>query len=115
MNAVFTIKARANAINNEGFNETGAGDYILAKSFADSIPELKAAIDIYDKFDIKTGEILKIESQYNDAIQDQKDFVSKVDRSSIAEYNKMVRNYAHDYLDQFNRDYMNNWNAERLQ
>lgn len=48
-------------------------------------------------------------------MQDMKDFIDKVDRSTANEYNKMVRSYAHDYLDQFNREFMNSWNAQRLQ
>ena len=76
---------------------------------------MKAAIDIYDKFDIKTNEIVRLENQYNATIQDKKDFIKKVDKSTVEEYNKMVRNYAHDYLDQFNREFMNSWNTERLQ
>lgn len=41
--------------------------------------------------------------------------MSKVDWSTQTEYNQMIRRYAHDYLDQFNRDFMNSWNTERLQ
>ena len=48
-------------------------------------------------------------------MEDSKQFIEKVDQASIAEYNKIVRSYAHDYLDQFNQDFMNSWNAQRLQ
>ncbi len=52
---------------------------MIAKQFADEIPELKQALDIYKKFDLKTSEFIQIDGSYNATLQDMRSFVENVE------------------------------------
>ena len=112
--AAYTIQSFVDEINNQGYNLNGTAGYTLATMYANQFPELKEALDTYDKFDIKVDELQKINNSYEESIRNAKEMLSERQSMSAAEYRKTIDEYTQAYLNNFNAEFMNSWRKEAL-
>ena len=114
------IKSKADELNEVGANVTQATDYAIVKSYAWQDPELKAAIDTFDRItnsftnkDFKklvwnyTKNILSLKTEYESYWWEWS--------MTKAQMEKKVNDILWSDMRQFNEDFLNSWNKERLQ
>lgn len=118
LDAAMTIKAGATILNESGANITQATDYAIAKSYADQYPKVKEALETFDRLDLSIEDFDKIVANYKEnigSINREYQSYGWDNEMSMAQLEEKVDKILWDDMREFNEEYLNTWNKERLQ
>ena len=104
-----TIKWIVTYLNNNWYNITSASDYAIAKTFENSIPELKEALRVYDEFNITENEFNQLYKHFIENVDARWKALSDPDS---LQFKQIAREYAYANLKNFQQEYVNSLNKE---
>lgn len=104
-----TIKWIVTYLNNNWYNITSASDYAIAKTFENSIPELKEALRVYDEFNITENEFNQLYKHFIENVDARWKALSDPDS---LQFKQIAREYAYANLKNFQQEYINSLNKE---
>lgn len=118
LQAALTITEAADELNEVGANITQATDYAIAKTYADQFPTIKEALDTFDRINISNEDFQKLVDNYNSNIwniRQQFRYYGWDKGLSLTEYRKKVDDLVQENMREFNEEFINSWNKERIQ
>lgn len=118
LQAALTLTEAADELNEVGANITQATDYAIAKTYADQFPTIKEALDTFDRINISNEDFQKLVDNYNSNmgnIRQQFRYYGWDKGLSLTEYRKKVDDLVQENMREFNEEFINSWNKERIQ
>lgn len=112
IDAAYTIKWYADAINEQWYNITDAAGWTIVKSFADDYDDLKAAIKTFNDFNLTTTEALQINNEYEKNLRIQNQLINDIVYGSETAYQNAIQQFKDQYLQNFHKEYINSFIRE---